>query len=264
MLIDSKLPKQFWAEAANYAVYIKNRTLSNLINTTPNEKFTKKKQNVKHLKIFGSLAYYWLAKSQRNDKLSNTSNPGIFVGFDNLTNHMKIFCINKQEMVIIRDEKIIESKLGSKLLKSKDTTNSNFPVYITEITKENNKEGIHNEETNNEEIEEINNEEIEVINEQFEEINDDERVEINEVEPNTETDENEEPNTETDENEEYSESEDSYVDDGKLDTTARDPNFRPSYEINENNDNIRRSERLRTKQLHRTNVVKVVKLPESH
>lgn len=56
------------------------------IDTTPEEKFNEKKPDVGHLKIFGSLSYYWVPKQIRR-KLDNVSKKAIFVGINHLTKH---------------------------------------------------------------------------------------------------------------------------------------------------------------------------------
>jgi len=54
MLLDSNMPESLWAEAINTAVYLKNRSPSNLLKEkTPNEKWYGKRPKVSHLRIFG-------------------------------------------------------------------------------------------------------------------------------------------------------------------------------------------------------------------
>ena len=58
LLIDSKLPNQFWAEAMDTTNYLRNRlptkrTADNTI-IIPEEAWTEVKQNLEHIQIFGS------------------------------------------------------------------------------------------------------------------------------------------------------------------------------------------------------------------
>jgi transposase InsO family protein len=56
MLNEKNLPNYFWAEAVAIAVYIMNRTPTAAIHgMTPEEKFTGKKPDVSHLRVFGCL-----------------------------------------------------------------------------------------------------------------------------------------------------------------------------------------------------------------
>lgn len=79
MLQDAGLKKQYWAEAANTAVYLKNRSPTKAVmGTTPEEKWTSKKVNVAHLRVFGCVAY---AADEKARKLDPRSRRFIFVGY---------------------------------------------------------------------------------------------------------------------------------------------------------------------------------------
>ena len=58
MLSSSGLSKVFWAEAAETAVHLINRSLSSTLQfKTPQEKWTGKAVNYQHLKVFGCTTY---------------------------------------------------------------------------------------------------------------------------------------------------------------------------------------------------------------
>jgi hypothetical protein len=58
MLNEKNSPNYFWVEAVTTIVYIMNQTLtSTLHGMTLEEKFTSKKPDVSHLKMFGYIAY---------------------------------------------------------------------------------------------------------------------------------------------------------------------------------------------------------------
>lgn len=79
MLQNAGLEKQYWAEAANTAVYLKNHSPSKAVmGTTPEEKWTSKKVNVSHLRTFGCIAY---AMVDNMRKLDARSKKYIFVGY---------------------------------------------------------------------------------------------------------------------------------------------------------------------------------------
>ncbi|KMQ84486.1 copia protein [Lasius niger] len=66
MMHSRNIPRCLWAEAANTAVYVKNRTASETLGgSTPFEKWFGEKPSVKHLKIFGSDCYVHVPKDQR-------------------------------------------------------------------------------------------------------------------------------------------------------------------------------------------------------
>jgi len=58
MLNEKNLPNYFWAKAVTIVVYIMNRTPTTVVHgMTHEEKFTGKKLDVSHLRVFGCIAY---------------------------------------------------------------------------------------------------------------------------------------------------------------------------------------------------------------
>lgn len=79
MLQESGLGKQYWAEAANTAVYLKNLSPTKAVKgSTPEEAWTSKKVNIGHLRVFGCLAY---AIVENCKKLDSRNKKFIFVGY---------------------------------------------------------------------------------------------------------------------------------------------------------------------------------------
>ena len=73
MLHDQSLPKFLWAEAANTAVYVQNRCPHQALGSkTPKEKFTGKKPDVCHFKIFGSPVYFHVPKVRTKELCHKT------------------------------------------------------------------------------------------------------------------------------------------------------------------------------------------------
>jgi len=65
MLLDAKLSKEFWAEAVQTAVYLKNRSPSrSLRGMTPHEAWFGEKPKVKHLRVFGCDAFAHIPKDE--------------------------------------------------------------------------------------------------------------------------------------------------------------------------------------------------------
>nr|GEV49966.1 retrovirus-related Pol polyprotein from transposon TNT 1-94 [Tanacetum cinerariifolium] len=82
MLKTKKMPKEFWAEADDCAVYLLNRCpLKSLDNKTPQEAWNGLKPTVSHLRVFGNIAYVHVL-SQRRLKLDDRSQKHVFVGYD--------------------------------------------------------------------------------------------------------------------------------------------------------------------------------------
>ena len=67
MLHEKGLPKLFWDEAVNTAVYLMNRSPTKAVhNMTPWEAWWKKRPSVKHLKVFGCICYALVPKELRH------------------------------------------------------------------------------------------------------------------------------------------------------------------------------------------------------
>ncbi|CAL9004444.1 unnamed protein product, partial [Prunus brigantina] len=80
MMIEKKMPLEFWAEAVNTAVYVQNRCPTKALDKkTPFEAYSGRKPGVKHLKVFGSLCYAHVLTQQRQ-KLELASTRCIFLG----------------------------------------------------------------------------------------------------------------------------------------------------------------------------------------
>jgi transposase InsO family protein len=81
MLNEKNLPNYFWAETVVIAVYIINRTPTIIVHgMTPKEKFTGKKPNVSHLRVFGYITYVHVPDEKRS-KLDPKVEKCIFIGY---------------------------------------------------------------------------------------------------------------------------------------------------------------------------------------
>ena len=75
------LPDFYWAEAVATAVYIMNRTPTAAIHgMTPEERYTGRKPDISHLKIFGCIAYVHVPDELRS-KLDPKAEKCIFIGY---------------------------------------------------------------------------------------------------------------------------------------------------------------------------------------
>ena len=99
MISDAKVPKSYWAEALNTAVYLRNRSpTSTLKNATPYEILYGTKPNVSHLKVFGSIAYAHIPKDERQ-KLDSKSRKCIFLGYGETTKGYRLLDTNTQKII---------------------------------------------------------------------------------------------------------------------------------------------------------------------
>ena len=69
MMNEKNMPKWYWVEAANTAVYLTKRcTTSGVHDVTPHEiQFFGKKPDLSHLRVFGSIAYVHIPDDTRQE-----------------------------------------------------------------------------------------------------------------------------------------------------------------------------------------------------
>ncbi len=78
---ERNLPHYYWAEAVHTAIYIMNRTPTAAVHgVTPEEKFTSRKPDLSHLKVFGCIAYVHIPDELRS-KLDPKAEKCVFVGY---------------------------------------------------------------------------------------------------------------------------------------------------------------------------------------
>ncbi|CAA7020183.1 unnamed protein product [Microthlaspi erraticum] len=82
MLKSKNLPKDLWAEAVAYAVYLSNRSPARSVSgKTPQEAWSGRKSGVSHLGVFGSIAHAHVPDEKRS-KLDDKSEKYIFISYD--------------------------------------------------------------------------------------------------------------------------------------------------------------------------------------
>ena len=108
MLAEKNLPKSFWAEAVNTAVYLLNRLPTRALkDKIPIEAWSGHKPTVKHLKVFGSMCYTHVPDQKRH-RLEDKAERGIFVGYSSQSKGFKVYNIETKKVIISRDIKVDE------------------------------------------------------------------------------------------------------------------------------------------------------------
>ena len=103
MLVDAKLPHKFWAEALSTAVYLRNRSPTKAVeDKTPYEALTGNKPDVKHLRVFGCIAYANVPKDERK-KLDSKSKRCILLGYGSETKGYRLYDVEKGKVLHSRD-----------------------------------------------------------------------------------------------------------------------------------------------------------------
>ena len=103
MLKTKSLPKELWAEAVNWSVYLLNMCPTKTVkDVTPEEAWSKKKPDVRYLKVFGCVAYAHVPDQMRK-KLDDKGEVRIFVGQSNVSKVYRIYNPKIGKMIISRD-----------------------------------------------------------------------------------------------------------------------------------------------------------------
>jgi len=103
LLHEKNLPKKFWAEAANTAVFLQNRLPTRALkDQTPFEAWYGYKPSLNFLKVFGCLCFTLVPQVKR-DKLDKKALPDIFVGYNLFSKAYKIFQPQIGKIIISRD-----------------------------------------------------------------------------------------------------------------------------------------------------------------
>ncbi|KAF1322206.1 Integrase catalytic core protein, partial [Globisporangium splendens] len=133
MLHHARLDKSFWAEAAMTAIYIKNRLPSPKSDTkTPFEMVNKSKPSVKHMRVFGCLAYVLTPKEKRL-KWDPKSRPGLFMGYEESSKAYRVYDIEGDKVMISRDVNFDEAIIGGSVISSETPEMANILNRLEDI-----------------------------------------------------------------------------------------------------------------------------------
>jgi hypothetical protein len=103
LMNDQGLSIYLWREAAMTTIYVQNRSPHGILkDMTPEETFSGKKPNVKHLRIFGCPVYIHIPKDKRN-KLEPSGKKGIFVGYSESYKSYIIYIPEQHKIEVGRD-----------------------------------------------------------------------------------------------------------------------------------------------------------------
>ncbi|UYV75209.1 hypothetical protein LAZ67_12002923 [Cordylochernes scorpioides] len=121
---NADLPQKFWAESVNCAAYIKNRSLcSALDNKVPEEIWLSRKVSLRHLKIFGALAYAHIPKQKRK-KFDRRAKRCILVGYSTQSKGYRLWDNDSKQVFINKHARFDENKVGLNQLKDDVTEGS--------------------------------------------------------------------------------------------------------------------------------------------
>uniref|UniRef100_A0A251UJX2 Putative ribonuclease H-like domain-containing protein n=1 Tax=Helianthus annuus TaxID=4232 RepID=A0A251UJX2_HELAN len=103
MLKMKNMSHSYWAEAVACATYLINRAITKSIpNITPQEAWSGRKPSVRHLKVFGCVAYAHVPKQHRG-KLDDKVEKTIFIGYSENSKAYKLYNPITGKTIISRD-----------------------------------------------------------------------------------------------------------------------------------------------------------------
>lgn len=102
MLFDADLDNSFWAEAVAVASHVVNRSPTKGLSVTPEEKFSGKRPDVSHLRIFGAEVMVHVPKEKRK-KWDRKSEACIFVGYSEGSKAYRVYNKQTKKIFVSRD-----------------------------------------------------------------------------------------------------------------------------------------------------------------
>ncbi len=108
MILAQGLDSEFWAEAVNMVVYIKNRCPTKAVDLkTPQEAWTGAKPDVSHLRVFGCKTFAHILNEKRS-KLESKSIPCVFLGYCEGTKAYHLMCVETKRIIKSRNVMFLE------------------------------------------------------------------------------------------------------------------------------------------------------------
>ena len=109
MLLQSCLPKSYWAEAINSAVFVSNMLpTASWFNISPYQLWTNLYPPLSCLKYFGYLASTAIQKTHCSWKFGQTGEMGVFVGYEKDGTTFHIICLSNNKLIPTRHARFSE------------------------------------------------------------------------------------------------------------------------------------------------------------
>jgi transposase InsO family protein len=150
MLLSSGLPKCYWGEAFNTAIYVINRSpTKSLQGRTPFEVWYGRKPSLRHLRVFGCLAYAHVPKQKRS-KLEAHGMKCVMLGYASTQRGYQLLELQNKEVIETRDVRFHEDNFPFKKDKHPATSDPEGALVIPyfELQEPQQLEAIENAEDN--------------------------------------------------------------------------------------------------------------------
>ncbi|KAG6520427.1 hypothetical protein ZIOFF_017482 [Zingiber officinale] len=138
MMAGKGLPKSFWTEAVNAAVYILNRSPTKAVpNKTPYEAWLQRKPQVNNFKVLGCIAYSHIPFQQR-EKFDEKGEKLIFVGYSDQSKGYRLLDSRTNKLIISRDVIFDEMQSWNWGDKEKIVSQPTPPIFLPKMIDQSN------------------------------------------------------------------------------------------------------------------------------
>ena len=133
MLTHASLSNAFWAEAVATTTYLRNRMVSTVLKNgkTPFQLWYGKKPDLKHLRVFGCVAYIHVPDIERR-KLDKKAKKLRFIGYTETAGNYRVWDETKHKCYIRHD--VIFNELDFDFNKMGDTSQQEQELEVTEVS----------------------------------------------------------------------------------------------------------------------------------
>ena len=145
MLLDAKLPHQFWAEAISTATYLRNRSPTSAVEgATPHQAWYGQKPRVEHLRVFGSAAYIHIPKDERG-KLDPKAKKCVLLGYGNVRKGYRVYDHSSRKVFYSRNVKFDEREAAGPPVEEEEPAQQPLILDSGSETESDNERGIDEE-----------------------------------------------------------------------------------------------------------------------
>ncbi|UYV69112.1 hypothetical protein LAZ67_6002474, partial [Cordylochernes scorpioides] len=145
ILLESGIPKSFWANAVNTACYLRNKCSSKAIsNKIPEEMWTERSVNIEHIRVFGCQT--WAYNDQRRSKFDSRSRECVLIGYPEGVKGYKVWDIRNNKVFVTRNVRFREDVFPTKKVDKQISHETDF-FQVLNNNFEEDYESVNEEET---------------------------------------------------------------------------------------------------------------------
>ena len=136
LLIDSKLPKNYWVRAVDTACYARNLVVKDKNTKSAFEKFFGRKPRSDHLKVFGCVAYSKNRDASKKSKFDPKATKCLFIGYSDNTTAYLLQNIKTRQIFTSRNVRFNENNIPGFHNETEDIEDSLLYLDLDEVREE--------------------------------------------------------------------------------------------------------------------------------